>query len=143
LPFGCAPTRSATPTKPSPTPRSRAPVTLTSRKKPNATTALKIGTDPWMIDASPESMRVSPHERSQNGTAMLTSATTTSQPAFCRISASVLRPPTMNGTIAASVSAPSPTLPMISVAGSSSRTATLMKRKLAPQRNATVASISA
>src|SRR5438067_634087 len=85
-------------------------------------------------------MRVSPQERSQNGSATLTSATTSSQPALCRISATVLRPPTVTGTIAASVSAPSPSRPMISVAGWSSRTATLMKRKLAPQRSATVAS---
>ena len=28
---------------------------------------MKIGTAPWMIDASPESIRVSPQERSQNG----------------------------------------------------------------------------
>ena len=33
--------------------------------------ALKIGTAPWMIDARPESIRVSPHESSQNGMAML------------------------------------------------------------------------
>ena len=65
-------------------------MTRTSRKKPNAITALKIGTAAWMIDASPESMRVSPHERSQNGIAVFTSATTTSQRQFARSSASVL-----------------------------------------------------
>ena len=32
---------------------------------------MKIGTDAWMIDASPESIRVSPHESSQNGIAVL------------------------------------------------------------------------
>ena len=37
-----------------------------------------------MIDASPESIRVSPHESSQKGIAVLTSATTISQPAFAR-----------------------------------------------------------
>ena len=40
---------------------------------------MKIGTAPWMIEASPESMRVSPQERSQNGSAVFTSPTTTSQ----------------------------------------------------------------
>ena len=79
FPSGCAPTSSATPTKPIAIPTSRDPVTRTSRKNTNASSALKIGTDAWMIDASPESMRVSPHERSQNGIAVLTSATTTSQ----------------------------------------------------------------
>ena len=69
FPCGCAPTSSATPTKPIATPTSRSPVTRTSRKKPNAITALKIGTDAWMIDARPESIRVSPHESSQNGIA--------------------------------------------------------------------------
>ena len=60
-------------------------------------TALKIGTDAWMIDASPESIRVSPHESSQNGIAVFTSATTTSQPAFARSWRSVSRVPTTNG----------------------------------------------
>ena len=39
---------------------------------------MKIGTDAWMIDASPESIRVSPHESSQNGSAVLISPMTTS-----------------------------------------------------------------
>ena len=39
---------------------------------------MKIGTEAWMIEARPESIRVSPHDSSQNGTAVLTSPTTTS-----------------------------------------------------------------
>src|SRR4051812_33453352 len=95
-----------------------------------------------MIDASPESMRVSPHERSQNASAVLTSATTTSQPAFARSCCSVSRVPTTKGASAASVSPASPRRPMISVAGVSSRTATLMNMKDAPQRSASARSIA-
>src|SRR5919204_338182 len=129
LPSGCAPTSSATPTKPTATPTSREPVTRTSWKATNAISALKIGTAAWMIDASPESIRVSPHERSQKGIAVLTSATTASQAALARSCRSVSRVPTAAGAISASVSAASPRRPTISVAGSSSRTATLMNRK--------------
>src|SRR5438132_1338350 len=93
FPCGCAPTSSATPTNPMPTPTRRRPVTRTSRKNPNATTALKIGTEPWMIEARPESILVSPHESSQNGTAMLTRPTRTSQPALSRIAVTVAGPP--------------------------------------------------
>ena len=53
--------------------RAAGPVTRCSWKIANASTAMKIGTDAWMIDASPESSRVSPHESSQNGSAVLSS----------------------------------------------------------------------
>jgi hypothetical protein len=46
--------------------------------------ALKIGTDAWMIDARPESIRVSPHDSSQNGIAVLTSATPRARASFSR-----------------------------------------------------------
>src|SRR5438552_1453667 len=96
---------SAATTKPTPTPTSRAPVTRSSWKKPSAINALKIGTAAWMIDASPESSRVSPHESSQNGRAVLTRPTT-SRPRQCaRSSASVSRPPIVSGTNTASTSA--------------------------------------
>ena len=97
MPCGWAPTSSATPTKPTATPSKRTPVTRTSRKATKAITALKIGTDAWMIDASPESIRVSPHESSQNGIAVLMSATTTSQAAFARSWRSVSRAPDDEG----------------------------------------------
>ena len=78
-------------------------MTRSSWKKPNASSALKIGTDAWMIEASPESIRVSPHESSQNGTAVLRRPTTTSGRQCARSSASVARPPTSAGTTTASV----------------------------------------
>ena len=79
LPVRLAPDEQRDADEADPSPASREPVTRCSRKKPKAIAATKIGTAPWMIDASPESIRVSPHESSQNGTAVLTSATTTSQ----------------------------------------------------------------
>ena len=112
-------------------------------KKPSAITAPKIGTAPWMIAARPESIRVSPQESSQNGSAVLSRPTTTSSGAKRRSSASVRRAPTSRGTTSASVSAPSPMRPAISVAGSSSRTATLMNMNDAPQIRASAASMSA
>jgi len=142
LPDGCAPTRSATPTNPIAIPTSLRPVTRTSRKKRNATAALKIGTPPWMIEASPESILVSPQVRSQNGIAVLTRATTASQPAFARSSARVSRVPTANGTISASVTAASPSRPMISVAGDSCLSATLMNMNEAPQISASESSMT-
>src|SRR6266542_541601 len=142
LPSGCAPTSSATPPKPTTTPSSRRPVTRTSWKKPNATRATKIGTAAWRIDARPESIRVSPHESSQKGIAVLRSATTTSRPAFARSSAAVSRAPTASGATNASVTAASPRRPTISVDGASSRTATLMNRNDAPQTSASASSIT-
>ena len=118
------------------------PVTRTSRKATNAISALKIGTDAWMIDASPESIRVSPQERSQKGIAVFTSATTISQPAFSRSCRSVLRVPTAKGTSSARVSAAKPSRPTISVAGVSSRTAILMNMNEAPQIAASARSIT-
>ena len=109
------------------------PVTRTSRNATKAISALKIGTEAWMIEASPESIRVSPHESSQNGIAVFTSATAISQPAFSRSCRSVSRVPTATGTSSASVSAARPRRPVINVAGVSSRTATLMNRNDAPQ----------
>ncbi len=92
-------------------------MTRNSWKKPNAIAALKSGTDAWMIDASPESILVSPQERSQNGNAVFTSATTTSQAQCARSSRSVSRPPTETSATTRSVSAAVPSRPMISVAG--------------------------
>ena len=63
------------------------------RTREGENSALKIGTAPWMIEARPESMRVSPQLRSQNGTAVFTIPTTTSQPHLARISSSVRRGP--------------------------------------------------
>ena len=142
MPCGWAPTSNATPTKPTATPSKRTPVTRTSRKATKAITALKIGTDAWMIDASPESIRVSPHESSQNGIAVLMSATTTSQAAFARSWRNVSRLPTTKGTSSPSVTAARPSRPTISVAGESSRTATLMKRNDAPQSAASPSSMA-
>ena len=95
-----------------------------------------------MIDASPESIRVSPHESSQNGIAVFTSATTTSQAAFARSWRNVSRLPTTKGTSSPSVIAARPSRPTISVAGESSRTATLMKRNDAPQSAASPSSMA-
>ena len=101
-------------------------MTRISWKKPNAIAALKIGTDAWMIDASPESIRVSPQESSQNGTAVLTSADD-GEPAPVRAQlAERLAPPTEpSATTSRASSAAVPSRPMISVAGARSRTADL------------------
>ena len=103
---------------------------------------MKIGTAPWMIDASPESSRVSPQERSQNGTAVFTSPTTTSQCHLRRISASVARGPRRTIAIAASSSAAEPSRPRISVAGVSSRSAILISMNDAPQMSASTVSMT-
>jgi hypothetical protein len=124
------------------TPSSGTPVTRTSRKAMKAISALKMGTDAWMIDARPESIRVSPHERSQNGIAVFTSATTTSHHQFARSCRVVSPVPTTNGTSSARVNAARPSRPVISVAGVSSRTATLMNRNDAPQSSASAISIA-
>ena len=78
---------------------------------------MKIGTDAWMIDASPESIRVSPQESSQNGTAVFSSPTTTSHGQCARSSASVTVAPSTSGTTSPSVSAATPSRPSTSVAG--------------------------
>ena len=101
-----------------------------------------MGTDAWMIDAVPESIRVSPHESSQNGTAVFSRPTTTSAGQYARISASAVRSPTRSGTTIASVIAASPSRPKISVAGVSSRTATLMNMNELPQIRASAISMS-
>ena len=111
-------------------------MTRASRKNANASSALKIGTAPWMIDASPESIRVSPQERSQNGTAVFTSPTTTSQPQRSRSSASVLPGPSWTSAIAASSRVAEPRRARTSVAGVSCRSAILISMKDAPQMNA-------
>src|SRR5262249_1856865 len=80
----------------------RLPVTRSAGKKPKASNATKIGTEAWMIDARPESIRVSPHERSQNGTAMFTRPTTTSARQWRRSSRTTVPPPTSSGTTTAS-----------------------------------------
>ncbi len=115
------------------------PPTRSSRKNANASRALKIGTAPWMIDASPESIRVSPQDRSQKGTAVFTIPTTTSQNQARRISASVSRGPRRTKAIAASSSAAEPTRPRIRVAGVSSRSAILISMNDAPQMSASSA----
>ena len=94
-----------------------------------------------MIEASPESIRVSPQESSQNGIAVFTSATTTSQNQLARSCRPVSPVPTTNGTSSPSVIAASPSRPTISVAGVSSRTATLMNRNDEPQISASAISI--
>ena len=94
-----------------------------------------------MIEASPESMRVSPHERSQNGTAVFSSPTTTSQCQCARTSATVSLTPTSAGTTTTSTSAARPIRPRINVAGESSRTATLMNMNELPQIRASSTSI--
>ena len=88
-----------------------------------------------MIAASPESIRVSPQARSQNGTAEFTSPTTTSQPAAARSSASVRRgAEPAASAIAASSERAEPRRPRISVAGVElAGTAILMNMKDAPQ----------
>jgi len=94
---------------------------------------LKIGTDAWMIEARPESIRVSPHESNQNGTAVF-NIPTTARPRQCaRSSVIVVRAPSASGTTHARASAARPSRPRISVAGSSSRTATLMNMNELPQ----------
>src|SRR5205814_10645307 len=130
------------PTNPIATPASREPVTRTSWKATNAISALKIGTAAWMIDASPESIRVSPHDRSQNGIVVFTSATTTSQRQCSRSWRRVSPVLTTKGATRASVTAARPSRPRISVAGVSSRTATLMNRNDAPQIRASAISIT-
>ena len=142
FPSGCAPTSSATPTNPTATPTSRAPVTRCSWKIANASTATKIGTDAWMIDASPESSRVSPHESSQNGIAVLISPMTTSHGQCARNSAADTRPPSVTATKTTSAIAASPTRPSTSVAGDMSRTATLMNMNELPQMTLIAASSS-
>ena len=87
-------------------------------------------------------MRVSPHDRSQNGIAVLTSATTTSQRQLARIWTEASRVPTVNGTTSASVIAASPSRPRISVDGASSRSATLMNMNEAPQMSASATSMA-
>ena len=103
---------------------------------------MKIGTAAWMIEARPESIRVSPQESSQNGIAVFTSATTTSQTQLARSWRTVSPVPTTNGTSSPSVIAASPSRPTISVAGVSSRTATLMNRNDEPQISASAISIA-
>ena len=73
---------------------------------------------------------------------MFTSATVTSHPAFARRAATATRVPVANGTMAASVTAASPSRPRISVAGASWRSATLMNMKDAPQMSASAMSIA-
>ena len=97
---------------------------------------MKIGTAPWMIDASPESSRFSPHERSQNGSAVFTSPTTKSQRQAPRSSASVSRAPSRQTATAASTTAAEPMRPRISVDGASCRSAILMSMNDAPQMRA-------
>src|SRR5262245_32484436 len=138
---GCAPTRSATPANPTAIPASICRVTRCSWKKANASTALKIGTDAWMIDARPESIRVSPQERSQNGTAVLSSPTTVSHRQWARSWLSVVPAPTARGTTIARVSAASASRPRMSVAGSSSRSAILMNMNELPQMRASTTSM--
>ena len=111
-------------------------MTRSSRKKAKASSALKIGTAPWMIDARPESIRVSPQERSQKGTAVFTIPITTSHCHLRRISASVVRGPRRTSAIAASSRAAVPRRPRISVAGVSSRSAILISMNDAPQMSA-------
>ena len=94
---------------------------------------MKIGTDAWRIDARPESILVSPHERSQNGTAVFRRPTTTSGRQCARRSAPTARPPTSAATTTASVSAASQSRPRISVDGATSRSATLMNMNELPQ----------
>ena len=95
-----------------------------------------------MIEARPESMRVSPHDSSQNGMAVLTSATTTSQRQLARIWTAASRVPTVKGTTRASVIAASPSRPRMSVEGASSRSATLMNMNEAPQMSASATSMT-
>ena len=104
------------------TPTSRIPVTRLGGRSANAISAVKIGTAAWMIEARPESIRVSPHESSQNGIAVFTSATTTSQRRVCpQLRERLPAEPITSGATIASVSAASPSRPTISVDGSSSR----------------------
>ncbi len=103
---------------------------------------MKIGTAPWMIEASPESIRFSPQERSQNGTAVFTRPTTTSQRHAPRISASVSRGPSRRAAIAASSRAAEPRRPRISVDGASCRSAILISMNDAPQMNASSVSMT-
>ena len=97
---------------------------------------MKIGTVPWMIDARPESIRVSPQERSQNGSAVFTSPITTSHCHLARISASVARGPRRTIAITARRIAAVPRRPRIRVAGVSSRSAILISMNDAPQMSA-------
>ena len=138
---GCAPTSTATPTNPIATPSSARPVTRWSWKNANASSALKIGTDAWMIDASPESIRVSPHERSQKGTAVFSRPTTASIGQCARRSDTVAETPSRSGTTTASVSAATPRRPETSVAGVKSRTAILMNMNELPQIRASSTSM--
>jgi len=103
---------------------------------------LKIGTDAWMIDARPESIRVSPQESSQKGTAVLSRPTSASAGQCARSSVMVSRTPIRTGTTTPRVSAASPSRPRISVAGSSCRTATLMNMNELPQIRASRISMS-
>ena len=86
-----------------------------------------------MIDASPESILVSPHERSQNGTAVFRRPMTTSGRQCARRSAATERPSVSSGTTTASVSAASQSRPRMSVDGSTWRSATLMNMNELPQ----------
>ena len=99
-----------------------------------------------LLDGNPEggdeSIRVSPHESSQNGSAVFTSAITASQRHARRSSASVRAQPSRQTATAASASAADPSRPRISVAGASSRSAILMNMNDAPQIRASAASIA-
>ena len=94
-----------------------------------------------MIEARPESIRVSPHESSQNGTAVFRSPTIASAGQWARSSASAARGPTSNGTTIPRVSAARPRRPRMSVAGVRSRTAILMNMNELPQIRASATSM--
>ncbi len=98
-----------------------------------------MGAEAWMIAARPESSRVSPHERNQNGTAVLNTPTTTRAGHERRSEARIVGERSASG---ASVSAPRPIRPQISVAGVSSRTPTLMNMNDEPQIAERASSIS-
>src|SRR5262249_27805737 len=133
LPLGTAPTSKATPPKPTSTPSSRSPDTRSARTKKKASSAVKSGAQACRSAASPESIRVSPQARSQKGTTELNSATNRNgqkRPRICVVAVlSGIRALTMTS----SVSAASTSRPATSVAGSSSRTPTLMNMNDDPQ----------
>src|SRR5579862_8642699 len=95
-----------------------------------------------MIEASPESSRFSPQERSQKGSAVLTSPTTTSQRQAARSSSSVRRAPSRAIATTARTTAADPIRPKIRVAGASCRSAILISMNDAPQMSESTTSIT-
>ena len=65
-----------TPTSPSSTPARRTPDERSLGTKKNASSATKIGTDEFATAAVPESTHFSPYAMSVNGTAALSTAST-------------------------------------------------------------------